>query len=442
MTSNPSMRAYVFVWVGQTLSRFGTYMTAFALFSIWVWEQTGQATALALIGVATTFASAIAAFIGGVIVDRYPRKHVMIAADSAAAVSTLFYLLLYVNDELRLWHILVGSVVTGFFAQIHGLAWTAATSLMIPKEHYARSGSMRYLTYYGAIILSPALAGTLYYTIGLSGIMLIDLMTVTFAVGAVALVNIPNPERKPAPPESKWRQLTFGFRYVWQTPTLFTLLVSMTVFSFAYNMGAVLQVPMILARTGNDVQALAAVSSVAGIGGLVGAVVMSFWGGPKRLVNGWLGGLFSLGVIRMFFSLGRSVLVWIPGQISASITFPVLWGASQGILMAKVPPETQGRFFGVQQIVMLMASALAQIVAGPLGDYVFEPAMQPGGFLAGSLDFMFGTGPGAGFALLSFISAAGIVLVALCSQQSKRIQNLDVLLPDYDEKPEPAKVTV
>lgn len=431
MDYTPSMRSYLIVWAGQTFSRFGTYMTAFALLSIWVWEQTGQATMLALLGVATTLASAAAAFFGGVIVDRYPRKMLMIAADLIAALVTLGYLLLLVYGHLQMWHLFVGSIVAGFFAQIHDLSWLAATSMMIPKDQYARSGSLRYLSHYGAVILSPALAGALYVRIGLEGIMLFDLLTVIAAVVTVIAVQIPQPvETKPR--GSKWAELTYGFRYVRQSPALLAILLNMTLFSFAYNIGATMHTPLILARSHNNVALLAALGSAAGIGGLVGAALMSAWGGPKRLIHGWLLGSAWLGIIRAAFSLGRSAFVWIPTQFATSTTLPVSWGASQGIFLAKVAPDIQGRFFGVQQIVMLLASGLAKLVAGPAADHIFEPAMQPGGILADVLGAVFGTGPGAGFALLSFLSSAAIVVTALSGYGVAPIRDIETTLPDHD----------
>ncbi len=160
MEQSNSVRSYLWVWFGQTVSQFGTYVTTFALLSIWVWEQTRQATSIALVMTATTLASLMAALMGGAVVDRYDRKTVMIVADLIAASGTVIYLLLLAQDNLQIWHVVAISGFVGFFAQLHGLALSAATTLMIPKKHYARAGGMRYVAHYGAAILSPALAGT------------------------------------------------------------------------------------------------------------------------------------------------------------------------------------------------------------------------------------------------------------------------------------------
>jgi len=46
------MRNFIVIWLGQTVSLIGSQMTNFAI-TIWVWELTGQATALALFGLLT-----------------------------------------------------------------------------------------------------------------------------------------------------------------------------------------------------------------------------------------------------------------------------------------------------------------------------------------------------------------------------------------------------
>jgi hypothetical protein len=60
-----------------------------------------------------------------------------------------------------------------------------------------------------------------------------------------------------------------------------------------------------------------------------------------------------------------------------------------------------------------LASAIGLLITGPLADRVFEPAMQPGGFLAAIFGGILGTGAGAGMALLYAISALGLFLVAV-----------------------------
>jgi MFS family permease len=74
------MRLFSVVWSGQFFSLLGTYMSQFAL-SIWAWQRTGEATALALVAL-FNFAPSIIMFpIAGVLIDRWNRKLVMMISD-------------------------------------------------------------------------------------------------------------------------------------------------------------------------------------------------------------------------------------------------------------------------------------------------------------------------------------------------------------------------
>lgn len=272
------MRSFLIVWAGQTFSRFGSYLTMFALFDLWLWQQTEQASALAGAGVIAIGGGLVASLAGGVIVDHFKRKQVMIMADGAGAVITLFFLLLHLADQLQIWHLYAGIGVLGFFNQLHGLAFSAAITMMVKKAQYTRAGSLRFLTHYGAVIFAPPLTAILYSGVGLTAIMLIDLATVMAAILTVSFVDIPQPTESEAGRESKKSRLTeiiYGFRYVRQNPSLFAVISAVGLFMFFHDMTIVVHTPMILARTGNNINVLAGVGMAAGLGGLAGSLIMT-----------------------------------------------------------------------------------------------------------------------------------------------------------------------
>jgi len=88
------MRGFTIVWAGQLVSLLGTGMTQFAI-TIWAWQITGIATAIALVGFFTAVPQILTSPLAGAIVDRYDRKHVMIMSDLAAGIATVALLVLY-----------------------------------------------------------------------------------------------------------------------------------------------------------------------------------------------------------------------------------------------------------------------------------------------------------------------------------------------------------
>lgn len=428
------MRLFLIVWAGQTFSRFGSYLTMFALFQLWLWQQTEQASTLAIAGVIAIGGGLVASLAGGVLVDRFKRKTVMILTDGCGALVTLVFLLLHISDSLEIWHLYAGIGVLGFFNQLHGLAFSAAITMMVKKAQYTRAGSLRFLTHYGAVIFAPPLTAVLYNSVGLTAIMVIDLLTVSAAILTVAFVDIPQPpesEAGRASKQSKFTQIIYGFRYIRQNPSLFAVISAVGLFMFFHDLTIVVHTPMILARTDNNINVLAGVGTAAGLGGLAGSIIMTAWGGAKKQMRVWLLGTMGAGLAKMAMSIMQTSTGWFPAQFSSSINFPIRGGSLQSILMAKVEPDVQGRFFAAQDIVVSVAVILARIAA-PIADYGLEPAMTSDTWLTHSLGWLFGTSAGSGYAIIYFSGAVAMFLIGLFGFRVNALYNIENLLPDHE----------
>ena len=440
--SPTSMRTFFIVWIGQVVSTIGSYMTSFAI-TIWAWELTHQATALALVGFFSQVPSILISPFAGVIVDRWNRKLLIMVSDTVAALSTIAILLLYLTNNLQVWHFYVTGAVNGAFSQIQELAYSASIAMMVPKQQYTRASSMGSILHYGSSIFAPALAGVLYYVIGLIGILLIDLITFCVAVLTVRLVRIPQPVVIEAELQSRaiiWWEIIFGFRYIFALPGLLALLVWASLFSFAHDLGGSLYSAMILARSGNDAGVLASLSAAAGVGGVVGALIVSTWGGPKRRIHGFLLGIVGAGLSKTMFGLGQLPLIWLPAQFISSLNFPLLGSSSDAIWLAKVKPEVQGRVFATRSLLLLVTTAIATLIAGPLADRVFEPAMMPGGWMADLLGGIFGTGSGAGMAVLYVMSSICLLVVGLGGYGFRKLRDVEAIVPDHDAPDSPTSI--
>ncbi|MEA5605607.1 hypothetical protein [Nostoc sp. UHCC 0252] len=129
-------------------------------------------------------------------------------------------------------------------------------------------------------------------------------------------------------------------------------------------------------------------------------IIISTWGGFRRKIKGILLGMIGAGISKIVFGLGRTPWVWIPAQFCSSFNFPLNGSSDTAIWLAKVPPNVQGRVFAARSLFLQIASAVGYLIAGPLADNVFTPALQSEGILVGILGELFGTGTGAGIALL------------------------------------------
>ncbi|MDF5724806.1 MAG: MFS transporter [Rhizonema sp. PD37] len=432
------MRTFFIICLGQTISIIGSSMTAFA-FTIWVWELTNQATALTLFGLFLQVPQLLIIPIAGVIVDSWNRKYLMIVGDMVSWLLTITILLIYLTHNLQIWHLYLAVAVQGIFEQIQEQAYSASISSIVPKQQYSRASSIGFLTKSSPVIIAPALAGALYAVIGLAGILIIDIMTYVIAISSVLLVRIPQPTIAEAGTHSYTnlkQELFFGWRYIAARPSLIAMLVLALLFYFAQNLSSSLFTPLILARTSNDTKILGTVSSAAGLGGIIGALLVSVWAGSKPRIHRVLLGMVGAGLSQTVFGLGVKPLIWIPAQFCSSLNIPIFSSPAQTIWLSKVKPEVQGRVFATRSLFVQPAVVISTLIAGPLADYVFEPAMMPNGSLTSILGWIFGTGKGAGIALIYVISSLSMLLIGIGGYAFRTLRDVEIILPDHDASSE------
>lgn len=427
------MRNFLTIWAGKLVSTIGSNMSSFAI-AIWAWEITGKATTLTLVGFFSLLPGIAIAAISGVIVDRFNRKLLMMVGDTVAVLTTITMMVLYLTNHLQIWHLYVASAIVGTFNQFQSLAYSASVSLLVPKQHYTRVSSLEFLSGYGSNIIAPALAGYLYQVIGLLGIWLIDISTFAIAISSLLFAHIPKPSQTDEHENLThiWQGLGFGFRYIFERKSLLTLLIISVLFWFAHDVGNSLYSAMILSRTDNNTVILGSLAAAAGFGGVTGAIIVSTWGGFKKKINGVLLGMIGAGLSKIVFGLGQTPWIWIPAQFCSSFNFPFNGSSDNAIWLAKVAPHVQGRVFAAHSFVLQFGSAVAYLIAGPLADKIFTPALAAGDSRTGILQIIFGNNAGAGIALLYVICAMCMLLVGCAGFYIPHLRDVDKNLPDHD----------
>ncbi|HEX2189662.1 MAG TPA: MFS transporter [Longimicrobiaceae bacterium] len=430
------MRTFLLVWAGQLVSSFGSALTRFAL-GVWVFEKTGSATQFALVLFFAVLPGIPLSPLAGAYVDRWDRKRVMVATDTGAALATLLVALLLYADRLEMWHVYAVVTFGAALGAFQGPAHAATTSLLVPREQFARAMGMVQFGQAGVRIAAPIAAAGLMAAIGFRGILLIDFATFLFAAATLLLLAIPSPQRAPArgkrPPI--WKEAAFGWRYLLDRRGLAGLVGVFAAINLCMAIAQGLYQPMVLSTA--SVAALGTISSVGGIGMLAGSLILSVWGGPRRKIHGVLAAAGLGGLSQLLLGLHPSLPVWAAGVFGVLFTVPFVSGLVSAVMMRKVAPEVQGRVFATIQMVAMSSAPVAYLVAGPLADHVFEPLLRPGGALAGTVGSVIGVGPGRGMGLMIVLTGAAMVAAVAVGFLNPRIRNLEEELPDAVEPPAP-----
>jgi MFS family permease len=457
MKTKPSgLGAFAVVAFGQMISILGSTMTMFAL-SIWLFDQTESATAFSLLAV-TGFAPVVLfSPIAGALVDRWNRKLVMMLSDLAAGLSTVAIFLLFSSGYLEVWHLYVASFINGTFQSFQWPAYSAAISTMVPKEQYGRANGMVALSGPVSQIFAPILAAALIGMWGLESgtrnILLIDILTFSAAIGALLFVHIPQPKASKEGIASRGNLLKesgFGFKYIFSRPSLLGLQLLFFYINLVGTIGNILLTPMILASSENGEATLATVMTAGAIGGVIGGVLLTAWGGPKRRVHGVLIGfglnmLLSQVLMGFGFKLGSFVgitvlgvtgagFVWALANFTSPLFITIINGSNQAIWQAKVPPDVQGKVFAVRLFIAQITAPFGMLVAGPLADNLFEPAMLDS---TSTLGTIFGplvdNQAGSGMSLIFIFTGILGLIGGLSGYLFPAIRNVEDILPDHDQ---------
>jgi DHA3 family macrolide efflux protein-like MFS transporter len=308
---------------------------------------------------------------------------------------------------------------------------------MVPKEQYGRANGMMSLIDTGPAVFSPMLAGALLPFIGLTGILIIDVVTFVLAIGALLFVFVPQPERTEEGEAGKGNLLqeaVYGFKYIFARRGLLSLLLVILSLNLVQGFSGALFAPMLLLRTDNNSASLGAAQSAFALGGVIGGLVVSAWGGFKKRIRGMLLGWSLFAFFGMIlFGLGRSLYIWIPTLFLASMTFPLTQSASNAIWQAKVAPDLQGRVFSARRLIAWLVDPIMPVIAGALADYVTEPAMTTQTGLASTFSWLVGNSPGSGMSLQYIFSGLAYASIALLAWFIPVIRNVETILPDHDE---------
>ncbi len=426
------MASFWVTWAGLTTSFTGSGLTRFAL-SVWVYQETRDAEAFALLLFFGIIPLSIGSLVAGPLIDRWDRRTVLIAATALSRVPTVAVTLLWWQGGLELWHIYVALIVNGLANAFVLPAFDASVRLLVPRRRLARASGYSQVMQTLGIVVGPPLAGALMVTAGLGSVLVLDVATALVALVALATVRIPNPVRTldTGTRGGVIADFVVGLRYVLDRPAFVFLSVflALTVFGSAFVYA--LSGPLVLGI--GDEATIGIVYAVYGIGAVVGAVAIGAWGGPRRRMPTILVATLAVGVGMVLSGL-RPDAVWI------GVTIAVI-GAAQSVLLAlnrvvfqeHAAPDVLGRVFAFRMVLTAAAQAAGIVLSGSLAARVFEPAMAPGGALEPWLGPIIGSGEGRGAAVL--LIAMGLVLTGftVASAASRRIRHMEDSLLEAPE---------
>jgi MFS family permease len=195
---------------GELTSTFGDWAMFLAL-AIWVKTLTDSNSLAGLVLLAAA-APMLGAPLYGWIVDRFRRRHFLIAANllSAAALVPL----LFVNSRHEVWIIFLVTVCYGISGSVMSGAFAGLLKELVPDEKLGAANGMFSTIRQGMRLVGPLAGAGLFAAYGGHLVAVIDIAS--FAVAALALAVIQVTEARPERSEQHWlREVGAGLRHIW-----------------------------------------------------------------------------------------------------------------------------------------------------------------------------------------------------------------------------------
>ena len=368
------LRNYLPMGIGQIVSLVGSALVQFAL----VWYVTKETGSAAVLATATTAAIVPNILLGpfvGALVDRWNRKLVMIIADLVVALATVVLAVLFATGAIQIWHIIAILLTRSAAGVFQGPARTAATTLMVPKEHLSRLGGVNQAVDGMINIFSPALGALLLEVLPMQGVLAVDILTAAIAISLlIFFVKVPQPTTKPkldkVTPRSLLADVRDAVRYIVTWPGLFLMILMASLLNMFLAPGGNLLPLHVTTFFGKGAQELAWMQVAMGVGGIVGGLLLGVWGGFKRRVWTVLMGILGIGAGMLTFGLiPANHFTWSLlslGMVGLMASFAN--GSLGPLLQTKVPPEVQGRVFMLLSSLTLAMMPIGLFLSAPIAD--------------------------------------------------------------------------
>jgi MFS family permease len=325
--------------IGQTLSLFGDTAMYLAL-AIWVKSLTNSNGAAGL----TFFflgLPALAAPLGGLIVDRVRRKPLMIATD--LAIGAVVLLLLLVHNRGDLWLIYTVTVLYGVAGVLFSSAQSALMTVMLPDELLGEGNAVLQTVREGLRLVSPLVGAGLFTAFG--GGFVAGLDAATFVASAVCLTIMRVDEPVPHPSEHHFlAELSAGVRHVFHTSALRYIVLTVGLALLVIGFTETLIFAVVSQGLHRPPAFLGVLECFQGVGAIAGGLTAA------RMLRR-LGNLRLVGLGLALFGLGDGLLILasLPvamlGLIIAGVGLPWAIVAFGTALQQRTPADLQGRVY-------------------------------------------------------------------------------------------------
>jgi len=305
-----------------------------------VLELTGSPFKLGLISTLQSGPILLLSIFTGVLADRVTRRSLLFVTQAAQACLAVTLGLLARGGHARYWHVAVVAVLWGILTAIDQPARQSMVMELVGRRHVPSAVGLNSVSFNGARIVGPALAGVLIARVGLSPGFLLNAIAFAFSIGMLATI----PGRRPVPRADAGTfvgDMLEGLAYGLRTPAVRFLLVLQIILSFCvFNFSV--YVPLLARHVlGMGAEGFGLLMTCLGVGALAAGLTLGGIGVLRPAFIAWALMVACAGLV----GLGLTRALWLAALVLAITGFSgtIVMAGCNTALQLGAPDALRGR---------------------------------------------------------------------------------------------------
>lgn len=391
-------RNFALLWTGQSISVLGDYVFDTTL-TLWIATliARGQTWApLAVSGVLIAAAIPLLIFspLAGVFADRWKKRQTMLCMDALRTLLVallvmlpLFKHLLPVVGQLFIIYAMVFCVT--LCSQFFQPARFSLISEIVDEPQRIQASGLSQVTMNLAIIVGPALAAPLFFTLGVSWALILNALSFVASFFCILAVRPPEPitEKDASPTKNLafFREFREGLRFCVQNRLVLTILISAMLYALGGGLGNAIFVFFVLQNLHIPAPLYGTMTGALGVGSICGALLAPLLATRLGSVCLFWLGMMTAGLLFLVFARLNSFLPALVIVFVIGIPLATLYTVVGPMIMHVTPQHLLGRVTSILSLCQSFFTLAATLVAGLLTSTLLRT------FHTKILGMMFGT---------------------------------------------------
>jgi len=360
-------RDFALLWSGLLVSNTGTWMQTVAQGWLII-TLTNSPGWLGAVSIARALPYLVVPPMGGVLADRIDRIALLKVTQALSLILAGLLAVLTIAHVITVWELMLLAFLSAAANSVDQPTRNALIPDLVPEADLMNAISLNSITFQGAALVGPAIAGVLVAVIGFGGVFLLNAISFLAVLWALYLMrSVSQHERKGT---SLRQELGAGVTFIMRTPLMISLLFLTGVFSIFGRSYTTLMPAFAKQVLHLHASGLGLMYSAPGLGTLVGGFILASAGDVRRKGTLLLGGAISVSGLLIGFALSPALLPALVMLAGVGAMTTIYSATNTTLLQVNAPGPMRGRVMSYNTVALLGLAPLGGGISGFLAEVV------------------------------------------------------------------------